>query len=229
MCFVSLPACAAQNTELPSPGTTPRPLQWQHSPDHWTSREAPYAFSVTLPLTWYRSGSNTGSYPSSQAEGYLSLLLIPARKGIPTVPQGNSKYCRSPNRIWFCSIREKREKSPAGVYCASYSVQFSSVQSLSHVRLFATPWTAAHQASLCITNSQSPPKPMCIESVMPSNHLILCHPFLLPPSIFPSITVFSNELVFLIRWPKYWSFSASQAAEFPTTVLHHNGKYSLIA
>ena len=73
------------------------------------------------------------------------------------------------------------------------SFQFSSVQSLSHVRLFVTPWTAAHQASLSITNSRSLPKPMSIESVMPSNHLILCHPLLLQPSIFPSIRVFSNE------------------------------------
>ena len=84
---------------------------------------------------------------------------------------------------------------------------FSSVQSLSHVRLFATPWTAARQASLSITNSQSPPKLMSIESVMPSNNLILCRPLLLPPSIIPSIRVFSNESVFCIRWPKYWSFS----------------------
>jgi len=89
----------------------------------------------------------------------------------------------------------------------SLSVQFSSVQSLSHVQLFATLWTAAHQASLSITNSQSPPKPMSIESVMPSNHLILCHPLLLLPSIFPSIRVFSNESALYIRWPKYWSFS----------------------
>ena len=84
---------------------------------------------------------------------------------------------------------------------------FSSVQSLSRVRLFATPWTAAHQASLSITNSQSPPKPMSIESVIPSNHLILCWPLLLLPSIFPSIRIFSNVLALHIRWPKYWSFS----------------------
>ena len=85
--------------------------------------------------------------------------------------------------------------------------QFSSVQSLSCVWLFVTPWTAARQASLSITNSQSLPKPMSIESVMPSNHLILCHPLLLLPSIFPSIRVFSNESSLCIRWPKYWSFS----------------------
>ena len=82
-----------------------------------------------------------------------------------------------------------------------------SVQSLSRVPLFSTPWTTARQASLSITNSQSPPKPMSIESVMPSNHLILCHPLLLLPSIFPSIRVFSDESVLHIRWPKYWSFS----------------------
>ena len=86
-------------------------------------------------------------------------------------------------------------------------IQFSSVQSLSRVWLFATPWTTARQASLSITNSRSPPKPMSIESVMPSNHLILCCPLLLLPSIFPSIRVFSNKLTLHIRWPKYWSFS----------------------
>ena len=88
-------------------------------------------------------------------------------------------------------------------------VQFSSVQSLSRVRLFATPWTAARQAFLSITNSWSPPKPMSIELVMPSSHLILCHPLLLLPSIFPSIRVFSNESALRIRWPEYWSFSFS--------------------
>ena len=85
--------------------------------------------------------------------------------------------------------------------------QFSSVQSLSHVRLFATPCTATHQASLSITNSCSSLKLMSTESVMPSNHLIFCRPLLLSPSIFLSIRVFSNESVLHIRWPKYWSFS----------------------
>ena len=84
---------------------------------------------------------------------------------------------------------------------------FSSVQSLSHVQLFVTPWTTAYQASLSITNSQSLPKLMSITLVMPSNHLILCHPLLLLPSIFPSIRVFSNESALRMRWPKYWSFS----------------------
>ena len=91
-----------------------------------------------------------------------------------------------------------------------WRLRFSVViQSLSHVWFFATPWTAARQASLSITNSQSLLKLMSIESVMPSNHLILCRPLLLPPSIFPSIRVFANESVLCIRWPKYWSFSFS--------------------
>ena len=85
--------------------------------------------------------------------------------------------------------------------------QFSSVHSLSRVRLFVTPWTAARQSSLSITNSQSLPKLMSIVLIMPSSHLILCHPLLLLPSIFPSSRVFSNELALRIRWPKYWSFS----------------------
>ena len=90
------------------------------------------------------------------------------------------------------------------------------VQSLSHALLFVTPWTAAHQASLSITNSQSPPKPMSIESLMPPNHLILYCPLLLLPSIFPSIRVFSSESVLSIRWPKYWSFcfNCSPSSEY---------------
>ena len=91
----------------------------------------------------------------------------------------------------------------------SLTIQFSSVQSLSRVRLFVTPWIAARQASLSITNSQSSPKPTSIESVMPSSHLILCRPLFLLPSIPLSITVFSSESTLPMRWPKYWSFSFS--------------------
>ena len=87
--------------------------------------------------------------------------------------------------------------------------EFSSLQSLSRVRLFVTPWTAARQTSLSITNSWTLLKLMPIESVMPSNHPILCHPLLLLPSIFPSTKVFSNKSVLQIRWPKYWSFRFS--------------------
>ena len=90
----------------------------------------------------------------------------------------------------------------------SHMPQFSSVQSLSHVQLFVTPWTTARQASLSITNSWTLLKLISIASVMPSNHLVLCHPLLLP-SVFPSIRVFSSESVLCIRWPKDWSFSFS--------------------
>ena len=108
---------------------------------------------------------------------------------------------------------------------------FSSVQSLSRVRLFVTPWTAACQASLCITNSRSLPKPMSIELVMPSNHLILCCPLLLLPSIFPSIRVFSNESAHHIRWPKYWSFSFSirPSNEHPGLISFRVGWLDLLA
>ena len=88
-------------------------------------------------------------------------------------------------------------------------LSFSSVQTLSRVQLLATPWTAAPQASLSIINSQSSLKLMSIESVIPFNHLILCLPFLLPPSIFPRIRVFSSESALYIMWPKYWSFTFS--------------------
>ena len=116
--------------------------------------------------------------------------------------------------IIFLSVPhcEKIEMSCSNWYITLYLVTpvcFSSVQLLSHVRLFATPWTAACQAFLSITSSWSLLKLMSIESVMPSNHLILCCPLLLLPSIFPSIRVFSNELALHIRWPKYWSFSFS--------------------
>ena len=98
-----------------------------------------------------------------------------------------------------------------------YEIQFTSVQSLCHVRLFVTSWIAAHQASLSITNSWSSPKLMSVESVMLSNHLILCCPLLLLPSIFLSIRVFSNESALHIRWSKYWSFSfnISPSSEHP--------------
>ena len=92
--------------------------------------------------------------------------------------------------------------------CLSVCAQFSSVQSLSHVRLFATPWIAARQASLSITNSRSSLRLTSIESVMPSNHLILCRPLLLLPPILPSISLF-QKLTLRLRWPKYWSFSFS--------------------
>ena len=113
----------------------------------------------------------------------------------------------------------------------NFGTQFSSVQLLSRVWLFATPWTAARQTSLSITNSQSPSKLMSIESVMPSSHLILCHPLLLLPSIFPSIRVFSNESALRIRWPKYWSlsFNISPSNEHPGWVSFRMDWLDLIA
>ena len=104
-------------------------------------------------------------------------------------------------------MSEGQRSNPIGLCSYKSRIQFSSVQSLSRVWLFATQWVTAHLASLSITNFWSPPKPMSIESVMPSNHLIFSHPLLLLPSIFPSIRVFSNESALCIRWPKYWSFS----------------------
>ena len=106
--------------------------------------------------------------------------------------------------------RLKRTEFPAPFFpLLTPPFQFSSVQSLSRVRLFVTPWTAARQASLSITSSRSSLKLTSIQSGMPSNHVILCRPLLLPPSIFPSIRVFSNESVLQIRWPKYWSLTFS--------------------
>ena len=110
-------------------------------------------------------------------------------------------------------------------------VQFSSVQLLSHVWFFAISWTAVCQASLSITNSWSLLKLMSVESVMPSNHLILSHPLLLLPSIFPSIRVFSNESVLSIRWPKYWSFrfSISPSNEYPGLISFRIDWFDILA
>ena len=110
-------------------------------------------------------------------------------------------------------------------------IQLSSVQSFSCVQLFVTPWTAARQASLSITKCQSLLKLMSIESVIPSNHLILCHTLLLLPSISPSIRVFSNELALHIRWPKYWSFnfSISPANEYSGLISFRIDRFDLLA
>ena len=148
------------------------------------------------PMDWSPSGSSVhGDSPGKNTGvGCHALLqeVFPTQGLNPGLP-----HCRQ--IIYPLSPQGNPKK-------AQYSV--SSVQSLSRVQ-HATPWTAAHQASLSITNSRSLLKLMSIESVMPSNHLILCHLLLLPPSIFPSIRVFSNESVLRIRWPKYWSFSFS--------------------
>ena len=115
------------------------------------------------------------------------------------------------------------------LFLRARKVQFSSLQLLSRVRLFATPWTAAHKASLSITNSQSLLKLMSIESVMPSNHLNLCHPLLLLPSVFPSTRVFFSELALPIRWLKYWSFSISASIEYSGWVSFRIDWFDLLA
>ena len=127
---------------------------------------------------------------------------------------------------WFFSSFSKPH-SPSPV--ASESPVSQSVQSLSRVRLFATPWTSACQASLSITNSQSLPKLKSIELVMPSNHLKLCRPLLLLPSIFPSIRVFSNESALHIRWLKYWSFSISPSNEYSGLISFMMDWFDLLA
>ena len=111
----------------------------------------------------------------------------------------------------FFSLWSKLELSNCKRKYIYICLYISSVQSPSVVLLFATPWTAVHQVSLSIMNSRSLLKLMSIESVMPSSHLMLCHPILLPPSIFPSIRIFSHESLLCIRWPKYWSISFSQS------------------
>ena len=150
---------------------------------------------------------------------YTYLILAPSEELSPAIL---SKYGRKHFFPWYVWIRSdflqpcmKQNKlcnlfnimyileNNLSIYCY---IQFSSVQSLTHVQLFATPWTAGCQASLHITNFWSLLKLMSIESVIPSNHLILCRPLLLQPSIFPSIRVFSNESVLCIRWPRHLMF-----------------------
>ena len=118
-----------------------------------------------------------------------------------------------------------------GLFSGLHPASLQSVQSLSCVQLFATPWTAARQASLYITNSRSLVKLMSFESVMPSNHLILCRPLFLLPSIFTSIKVFSNEEALHIRWPKYWSvnFSISPSDEYSGLISFRIDLFDLLA
>ena len=130
----------------------------------------------------------------------------------PTL-QADSLPFESPGKPIYTLLQTLRPHwkptNPSGNFSFPPSIQFSSVQSLSHVRLFPTPWITARQASLSITNSWSSLRLTSIESVMPSSHLILCHLLLLLPPIPPSIRVFSNESAVHMRWPKYWSFSFS--------------------
>ena len=153
-----------------------------------------------------------------------------------------SKYNDRTNIIWIfmrfrgyikCKIHNKNYTDPPFSKKKKKSIwmQFSSVQLLSLSELFATLWTSALQASLSITNSWSLPKLLSIESVMPSNYLILCRPFLLLPSIFPSIRLFSNESALCIRWPKYWnfSFSISPSNAYSELISFRIGWFDLLA
>ena len=124
--------------------------------------------------------------------GDLAILLF-----CYLLPFTKTSFSKGTHKNFICT----------GTHDKSNNLIGASVQLLSHVQFFVTPWTAAHQASLSINNSQNLLKLMSIESMMLSNHLILCHPLFLPPSIFPSIMVFSNESALRIRWPTYWSFS----------------------
>ena len=151
--------------------------------------------------------------------------------GLPCPPPGDLPNPGIKLRSPVLQVDSLLTESPEKLCMCIYKWDISSVQSLSHVQLFVTPWTTACQASLSITNSRSPPKPMSIESVMPSNHLILCHPLLLLPSIFPSIRVFANKSVLHIRWPKYWSFifSISPSNEHSGLISFRMDRFDLLA
>ena len=179
---------------------------------------------VVFTVHWHESGSDVHVSPSWTSLPTPSLWVVPVHQlWVPCLIHGTwtSHLFTFGNihvSVLFSQIHPlsppTESKSVLSI-CFSCRllyrvvVQFSSVQLLSRVWHFATPWTAAHQASLPITNSQCLPKLMSIKSVMPCNHLILCRPLLLLLSIFPSIRVFSDESVLRIRWPKYWSFSFS--------------------
>ena len=149
----------------------------------------------------------------------LQLCLVCQKPKMSALPQG--KFSVKGPAGWSADVLSTHWSQTVLIHFSYYhwqhNVKISSVQSLSRVRLFATPWIAAHQASLSITNSQSSPRLMSIESVMPSSHLILCRPLLLLPPVSPSIRFFSNESTLHMRWPKYWnfSFSISPSKEIP--------------
>ena len=153
---------------------------------------------------------------------HMHVTILPQTLFLSSLPHytPQSSLCYTVGPYWSYTLN-----------IAVFSVQLSSVQSLSHVQLFATPGIATLQASLPITNSQSPPKPMSFESVMPSNRLILCHPLLLLPSIFPSTRVFTNESALCIRWPKYQSFNfnISFSNEHPGLIIFRMDWLDLLA
>ena len=166
-----------------------------------------------------------------KGHGVLSILRFHCIR-YPQILIGiwNSVHSPTSQCLPFTHKKTKKQKTPQFEKYLDYREYLSWVQSLSRVWLFATPWTAVHQASLSTTNSWSPPKPMSIVSVMPSNHLILCHPLILLPSIFPRTRVFSNESVLCISWPKYWSFSfnISPSSEHSGLISLHSKRLSRV-
>ena len=155
-------------------------------------------------LTSSRTSLQNSSF-QGPPRGPVAEILCSQCRGLNSIPSPGTR-----SHMWQLRVHMSQQMILLAItktQCKKRKT-ISSVQSLSHSQLFVTPWTAAHQSSLSITNSWNLLKLMSIESVMPSNHLILCHPLLLP-SVFPSIRVFSNESVLYIRWPKYWSFSFS--------------------
>ena len=194
----SLQSHGLQHTQLPCPSLSPTvcsnscPLSWWCHPT-FSSSVAPFSSCL-------QSFPASGSFPMSQLF-ILGSQNIGASASASVLPMSI--------QVWFplglTGLISLLSKELSRVF-SSITIQFSSVQSLSHGRLFVTPWIAACQASLSITNSQSLPKLISIESVMPSNHLILCCPLFLLSPIPPSIRVFSNESTLRMSWPKYWSF-----------------------
>ena len=186
----------------------PTPVFWSAESHRlyslWGRKESDTPEWLSLCISYWK---NQGPFDSRSGEGNVQDELGTScsawQQGSQQRPPGST--LTGPGRGQACIQAGPRSSLPG----SNVGLQSSSVQSLNRVRLFATPWTAARQASLSITNSWSLLKLMSIESVMPSNHLILCRPLLLLPSIFPSIRVFSNESVLRIRWPKYWSFRFS--------------------
>ena len=206
-----------QHARLPCPSPTPGACP-NSCPSRWWCH--PTISSSVIPFSSYlQCFPGSGSFLMSQffTSGGQSISLT-CFKVLPMTiqdwfPLGLTVLIalksKGFSRVFSNIIVQKHQFFSTQLSLWSKSHIHTSVQSLSHVWLFVTLWTEAHQTSLPITNSWSLPKLMCTESVMPSNHLILCHAPLLPPSVFPRIRVFSNESVLHIRWPKYWSFNFS--------------------